>query len=110
MTREDALKLFDISIDDFNNTEHEELSTYIASKFRELVKNHHPDMAGNTTSLSITQIKEARDVLNKFLLEKNGNIDDDICPYCLGEGKIKVVKGFNVVDEICSCIKIKRKS
>lgn len=114
MTRAEALNIFNINLADFDKLDNKEAKVNnINSIFRNLVKNVHPDTARDNFGLSVAQIKEARDILIKFIDERD-NIDiepedNDICPYCLGEGVIKVLKGFNIVNEKCTCTKIKKK-
>lgn len=108
MTRAEALKLFELSVDDFTNNG---IKDIINSKFRTLVKQAHPDTASTESSVSVAQIKEARNILIEFITANmESDFDNnDICPKCLGQGFIKVMKGFTVVNEICDCMHIKRK-
>lgn len=122
MTRTKALEVYGISFDDFNDLiQHNDIDTVksiVKSKFAELVKNVHPDTANNKHDASVSDIKNARDVLITFAEYKYKHInnqsdeyhEDGVCPYCLGEGYIKVVKGFKIVSKMCECTRIKRKN
>lgn len=113
MTRTKALEIYSMSADDFDKCDIDDIKSTIESRFRSLVKQVHPDTANghNKNMLSISDIKKARDVLIEFAAYKNTNTNDsgDVCPYCLGEGYIKTVKGFEIVSEICKCVNIKKK-
>lgn len=108
MTRAEALKLFEMSADDFADSN---IKDVINSKFRALVKQVHPDTSSVESRVSVAQIKDARNVLIEFITAHNMESDfsDDVCPKCLGQGFIKVMKGFTIVNEICGCMHIKRK-
>lgn len=108
MTRAEALKLFEMSVDDFADSN---IKDIINSKFRALVKQVHPDTSSVESSVSVAQIKDARNVLIEFITAHNMESDfsDGVCPKCLGQGFIKVMKGFTIVNEICDCMHIKRK-
>lgn len=108
MTRAEALKLFEMSADDFADSN---IKDVINSKFRALVKQVHPDTSSVASRVSVAQIKDARNVLIEFITAHSMESDfsDDVCPKCLGQGFIKVMKGFTIVSEICDCMHIKRK-